>query len=412
MRLSDADVELLKQNRGGIYCIALKDEVWQAELDDDDAWPRVYIGQSGNAYGIKRRLQKHRRHLVAGKHKNKRLQEAWDRYGEEAFEAFVVTQIPDEVLSDNEDIWIRLFDAAGTYGYNIHKFARRVMRGNRATERSDYKNKIASMTQEQLMAYRKSRQATKRARLANMSPEQRSEYNAKRRASRRRSAARRSAQKQQERDAARALAERRRQQAAEKRAEWHEKRSELASMSQEARAERTRLLNKQSKSRRLDAMSPEERSAYKAAKAQREMTRKASMSAEDRAMLRKKSAESARKCYAAMTPEQRHAKNLKDYEAKKKGKKILTQDEIENRKKLRKEKIIKSWSGKQGEARRVAFKEKMIGRNHSEDTKIRISEKMKNRPRNYSHDSRMKANDAISRGHMRRALRYHSAGFD
>jgi hypothetical protein len=39
MRLPDVEVDFLKTCKTGIYCIALKDEVWQAqlaELDDID----------------------------------------------------------------------------------------------------------------------------------------------------------------------------------------------------------------------------------------------------------------------------------------------------------------------------------------------------------------------------------------
>lgn len=140
MKLSDSDLELLKTNPGGIYCIALKDEVWQAqlaELDDPDqkgAWPKVYIGQACHNRKIKSRINEHRSSLRSGEHHNDRLQRAWNLYGEKAFEVYVIETCHDDILTKREEFYIELFASWSQFGYNITRDATAPMRGRKHSE--------------------------------------------------------------------------------------------------------------------------------------------------------------------------------------------------------------------------------------------------------------------------------------
>jgi group I intron endonuclease len=109
MKLSDSDLNLLKHNPGGIYALSIVGDA------------RVYIGQSGSTKGIRRRIHDHRSYLKRGKHKNPRLQNAWNKYGgDDFFEAYVVEVCEDAELDEREIHWIRLFHATGAHGgFNI-----------------------------------------------------------------------------------------------------------------------------------------------------------------------------------------------------------------------------------------------------------------------------------------------------
>lgn len=78
----------------------------------------VYVG---SALNIKKRWRDHRRELLRGKHHSIRLQNSWNKYGEQAFEFIVlepVTQI--ETLIPREQHWIRFFGSSmPTKGFNI-----------------------------------------------------------------------------------------------------------------------------------------------------------------------------------------------------------------------------------------------------------------------------------------------------
>ncbi len=76
---------------------------------------RKYIG---SAVRIKRRLSKHKTDLRGGYHHSQKLQRAWDKYGEVAFECTVVEVVPDERhLLSREQHWINVSDAL-TEGFN------------------------------------------------------------------------------------------------------------------------------------------------------------------------------------------------------------------------------------------------------------------------------------------------------
>jgi hypothetical protein len=125
LQLSEHDLSLLKHNPGGIYCIALRDEVWQAQLDADvdhdesSAYPKVYVGQSGASVGIKLRVASHYKALRNGKHHNPHLQHVFNLHGEDALEAYVIESCSDSELDRAEETWIWRFNAHGIHGYNI-----------------------------------------------------------------------------------------------------------------------------------------------------------------------------------------------------------------------------------------------------------------------------------------------------
>jgi len=138
VKLSADDLAYLKKHgKSGIYCLALKDSVWQAQLEADGdpetskAYPKVYIGQSGASVGIKRRITDHRRELRKGNHHNAHLQSAWLSYGEGAFECFVIATCADGELNRVEEQFIWMFNAHGNHGYNIASDASAPNRGRK-----------------------------------------------------------------------------------------------------------------------------------------------------------------------------------------------------------------------------------------------------------------------------------------
>lgn len=66
---------------------------------------RFYVG---SAVDFKRRKARHFSELRHGKHKNKHLQSAWEKYGEQAFVFVVVQELTqDEDLYAAEDAWLK-----------------------------------------------------------------------------------------------------------------------------------------------------------------------------------------------------------------------------------------------------------------------------------------------------------------
>lgn len=80
---------------------------------------RFYVGSSKQ---ITHRLQNHFSSLRKGHHHSAPLQRAWDKYGEDAFESFVLGHYPPEELQAEEQYW---FDSASC-DYNVSKTAYRV----------------------------------------------------------------------------------------------------------------------------------------------------------------------------------------------------------------------------------------------------------------------------------------------
>lgn len=76
---------------------------------------KIYIGSAAR---LSKRLQEHRWYLNLGKHCNQKLQRAWMKYGEEAFEFSTLLICSKENLLDYEQRCIDGFDSVKS-GYNI-----------------------------------------------------------------------------------------------------------------------------------------------------------------------------------------------------------------------------------------------------------------------------------------------------
>lgn len=80
---------------------------------------KMYVGSSKN---INERWVRHRYKLNKGTHDNRFLQNAWVKYGADAFEFEVIEQCDSEQLAEREQFWIdRLQVANSAYGYNLSK---------------------------------------------------------------------------------------------------------------------------------------------------------------------------------------------------------------------------------------------------------------------------------------------------
>lgn len=75
---------------------------------------RYYVGQS---QGILNRIAKHREMLLTGSHYNKKLQNAWNKYGEAQFIFKILEKHPKGTcLNEHEQRWMNFYEAV-TAGY-------------------------------------------------------------------------------------------------------------------------------------------------------------------------------------------------------------------------------------------------------------------------------------------------------
>jgi len=83
----------------------------------------------GGAVDLKRRKARHFSELRMGKHNNRHLQAAWDKYGEQSFIFAVVEELPSDAdLSAAENVWLK-GHVGKDYCYNIGVDATRPMLG-------------------------------------------------------------------------------------------------------------------------------------------------------------------------------------------------------------------------------------------------------------------------------------------
>jgi group I intron endonuclease len=79
---------------------------------------KVYVGSA--AGGIRWRISNHLSTLRNGYHDNMYLQRAWNKYGEDAFEFFVMCLCPKEECVSLEQYWIDYYDSTNSkVGYNL-----------------------------------------------------------------------------------------------------------------------------------------------------------------------------------------------------------------------------------------------------------------------------------------------------
>lgn len=82
---------------------------------------KIYIG---SAVSLSRRWNEHRSQLRYGKHKNLKMQAAWNKYGEQSFifEVIELVLIP-ELLTAREQYWFGQLKPFGKNGFNIERVA-------------------------------------------------------------------------------------------------------------------------------------------------------------------------------------------------------------------------------------------------------------------------------------------------
>lgn len=78
---------------------------------------KIYVGQSRDIYS---RWWKHKSFLNKNTHHNKKLQEAWNKYGENSFLFSVLEECNKESLNEKEIYWINHYDSFNN-GYNLNK---------------------------------------------------------------------------------------------------------------------------------------------------------------------------------------------------------------------------------------------------------------------------------------------------
>ena len=94
-----------KERKSGIYCI------------ENIITNKKYIGQSVD---IDTRWKKHKYELNRDNHKNKYLQSAWNKYGEDKFKFYILDLCSEEELDEKEIYWIEHYNTVDReLGYNL-----------------------------------------------------------------------------------------------------------------------------------------------------------------------------------------------------------------------------------------------------------------------------------------------------
>ncbi len=78
---------------------------------------KIYVGKTGMNFGD--RWDSHKALLKSGKHDNPHLQNAWNKYGAENFEFFIIEECSLEQLNEREMYWIEYYRELDL-SYNIH----------------------------------------------------------------------------------------------------------------------------------------------------------------------------------------------------------------------------------------------------------------------------------------------------
>lgn len=97
----------IPMNKPGIYCI-------RNVLNQ-----KSYIGSASKC--IRQRCNGHIGGLRNGTHHSRHLQSAWDKYGEDSFEFYVIEFCKPEKCLEREQVWLdTLLSYKGQFGYNIN----------------------------------------------------------------------------------------------------------------------------------------------------------------------------------------------------------------------------------------------------------------------------------------------------
>jgi len=93
------------KNISGIYCI------------QNNINKKMYIGKSEN---IHRRLLEHFRHLNRGTSGSTYLQHAWNKYGQENFDVYLIEVCGQEIIEEMERYYIKKYNTNNdSFGYNL-----------------------------------------------------------------------------------------------------------------------------------------------------------------------------------------------------------------------------------------------------------------------------------------------------
>jgi group I intron endonuclease len=110
---------------------------------------RPYVG---SAVLFFKRWSEHRMNLRRNKHPNQRLQNFWNKYGEDAFEFKIIEVIENptkELLESREQYWIDFYNSADReIGFNIRKISSSNL-GFKHTEETKQKMRLAHLGKKQ-----------------------------------------------------------------------------------------------------------------------------------------------------------------------------------------------------------------------------------------------------------------------
>ena len=97
----------------------------------------------GSAVNISTRWGIHKRELNNNTHHSIKLQRAWNKHGESAFEFSVIEECEPikEILEEREQFWMDYYKAYDNHNYNVSKIAGRSMQGR--SHSSDSKTKMS-----------------------------------------------------------------------------------------------------------------------------------------------------------------------------------------------------------------------------------------------------------------------------
>jgi group I intron endonuclease len=99
----------------------------------------------GSAVHIGKRWHRHKAQLRKNAHHSAKLQFAWNKYGQEAFELIIIETVADKsLLLTREQFWLDRYDVAGAAGYNILRCAGS-MQGHKHTDEAKEKCRVAKL---------------------------------------------------------------------------------------------------------------------------------------------------------------------------------------------------------------------------------------------------------------------------